>query len=197
MEISRKGFLTGLVGTGLAASLSRQPLPALAIPKEASGSTPKQTRIADMEVFPFGMESKEVIRIALGTMTAENVLVRIRTADGVVGWGESSPYSQVTGDTQATNVAAAKLLAGIVRGKDPFDIPRIVTEMDVPITEPGIKAAVEMAIWDICGKLAGQPIRCLLGNYRDSFETELTVYLDDPQIIAEKAQSVVDRGFKM
>lgn len=115
----------------------------------------------------------------------------------MVGWGESSPYSQVAGDTQATNVAAAKLLAGIVRGEDPFDIPRIVTEMDVAITgEPGIKAAVEMAIWDICGKLAGQPIRCLPGNYRDSFETDLTVYLDDPQIMAEKAQSVVDRGFK-
>ena len=73
----------------------------------------------------------------------------------------------------------------------------IVSEMDLAITgEPGIKAAVEMAIWDICGKLAGQPIRCLLGNYRDSFETDLTVYLDDPQIMAEKAQSVVDRGFK-
>jgi L-Ala-D/L-Glu epimerase len=69
--------------------------------------------------------------------------------------------------------------------------------MDVAITgEPGIKAAVEMAIWDICGKLAGQPIRCLLGNYRNSFETDLTVYLDDPQIMTEKAQSVVDRRFK-
>jgi L-alanine-DL-glutamate epimerase-like enolase superfamily enzyme len=159
----------------------------LAIAKEASGRPPKQTQIADMEVFTFGMESKEVIRIALGTMTAETVLVPIRTADGVVGWGESSPHSQVTGDTQATNVAAAKLLARIVRGQDPFDIPRIVTEMDVANTgEPGIKAAVEMAIWDICGKLAGQPIRCLPGNYRDSFETDLTVYPGDPQIMVEK-----------
>ena len=77
-------------------------------------------------------------------------------------------------------------------------IPRIVTEMDVAITgEPGIKAAVEMAIWDICGKLAGPPIRCLLGNYRNSFESDLTVYLDDPQIMTEKAKSVVDRRFKI
>jgi L-alanine-DL-glutamate epimerase-like enolase superfamily enzyme len=69
--------------------------------------------------------------------------------------------------------------------------------MDAAITgEPGIKAALEMAVWDICGKLAGQPVRCLLGNYRESFETDLTVYLDEPQIMAEKARSVVDRGFK-
>ena len=45
-------------------------------------------------------------------------------------------------------------------------------------------------------QVGGQPIRCLLGNYRNSFETDLTVYLDDPQIMTEKAQSVVDRRFK-
>ena len=36
----------------------------------------------------------------------------------------------------------------------------------------------------------------VLGNYRNSFETDLTVYLDEPQIMTEKAQSVVDRRFK-
>jgi L-alanine-DL-glutamate epimerase-like enolase superfamily enzyme len=197
MDITRKGFLKSLAGAGLAAGLWGQGTPALAAAQEGSGATPKQARIADLEVFPFGMESKEVIRNALGTMTTENVLVRLRTADGLVGWGESSPYPPVTGDTQATNVAAAKLLAGIVRGKDPFDLARIVTEMDAATTgEPGIKAAVEMAIWDICGKLTERPVRCLLGNYRDAFATDLTVYLDDPHIMAEKALSVVERGFK-
>jgi L-alanine-DL-glutamate epimerase-like enolase superfamily enzyme len=122
-----------------------------------------------MEVFPFTMKSKEVFRISLGTMTTENVLVRLRTEDGVTGWGESSPYSAVTGDTQATNLAASKMLAGIVKGKDPFDLARIITEMDATTTgEPSMKAAVEMAIWDICGKLANRSVRCLLGNYRDA-----------------------------
>jgi L-alanine-DL-glutamate epimerase-like enolase superfamily enzyme len=197
MDITRKGFLKSLAGAGLAAGLWGQGPPAPAEAQEAFGATPQQARIADVQAFPFGMESKEIIRNALGTMSAENVLVRLRTADGLVGWGESSPYPPVTGDTQATNVAAGKLLAGIVRGKNPFDVARIITEMDAAITgEPGIKAALEMAIWDICGKLAGQPVRCLLGNFRDSFETDLTVYLDEPSIMAEKARSVVERGFK-
>jgi L-alanine-DL-glutamate epimerase-like enolase superfamily enzyme len=170
---------------------------ALANARASSSATPKQARIADVEVFPFTMQSKEVFRISLGTLTAENVLVRLRTDEGVVGWGESSPFAAVTGDTQATNLAAAKLIAGIVKGKDPFDLARIVSEMDAATTgEPGIKAAVEMAIWDICGKLANRPVRSLLGNYRDSFETDLTVYLDDPHVMAEKASSVVSRGFK-
>jgi len=197
MAISRKGFLKGLAGAGLAPNLLGAVTPALAEVRQASSATPKQARIADLEAFPFTMQSKQVIRISLGTLTAENVLVRLRTDDGLVGWGESSPYAAVTGDSQATNLAAAKMLAGIVKGKDPFDLARIVTLMDAATTgEPGIKAAVEMAIWDICGKLTNRPVRCLLGNYRDSFETDLTVYLDDPRVMAEKALSVVNRGFK-
>ena len=198
MRITRKSFLKSLAGAGLASGLSGLQPSGLAAAQEASSATPKQARIAEMEAFPFTMQSKEVIRISLGTLTAENVLVRLRTADGVVGWGESSPYSAVTGDTQATNLAAAKMMAGIVRGKDPFDLARIITEMDAATTgEPGIKAAVEMAIWDICGKLAGRPVRSLLGNFRDSFPTDLTVYLDDPEIMATKAKLVVNKGFKV
>jgi L-alanine-DL-glutamate epimerase-like enolase superfamily enzyme len=193
----RKRNPKALTGTGLAPNLPGAVMPALAEAPWASGATPKQVRISDLEVFPFTMESKQETRIALGTLRAENVLVRLRTEDGVVGWGESSPYAPVTGDTQATNLAAAKMFAGIVKGKDPFDLGRIVAEMEAATTgEPGIKAAVEMAIWDICGKLANRPVRCLLGNYRDSFETDLTVYLDDPYVMAEKALSVVNRGFK-
>jgi hypothetical protein len=117
MDITRKSFLKSLAGAGLVAGLwGKGPSP-LAAAQEASGATPKQARIADVEVFPFDMASKEIIRNALGTMSAENVLVRLRTADGLGGWGESSPYPPVTGDTQATNVATAKLLAGIVRAR--------------------------------------------------------------------------------
>jgi L-alanine-DL-glutamate epimerase-like enolase superfamily enzyme len=197
MNTTRKGFLKSLAGARLVSGLSGRPS-GLAAAQEASSATPKQARIADLEAFPFTMQSKEAIRISLGTMTAENVLVRLRTGDGLVGWGESSPYAAVTGDTQSTNLAAAKMLAGIVRGKDPFDLARIVTEMDAATTgEPAMKAAVEMAIWDICGKLAGRPVRSLLGNYRDSFPTDLTVYLDDPEIMATKAKLVIDKGFKV
>jgi L-Ala-D/L-Glu epimerase len=199
MDITRKDFLKSFAAVGISACpWEKWDQPSRAAREEAAGAvTPKRIRLADLQVIPFGMESNEVVRIALGTMVAENVLVRLRTVDGLVGWGESSPYAPVTGDTQATNVAAAKLLAEIVRDKNPFDVARIVTEMDGAISgEPSIKAAVEMAIWDICGKLTGQPVRCLLGNYRETFETDLTVYLDEPQLMAEKAWSVVERGFK-
>ena len=91
MDISRNGFLKGLAGVGLASSFLGAVTPALAEAQQASGVTPKQARIAGMEAFPFTMQPKQVIRISLGTLTAENVLVRLRTEDGLVGWGESCP----------------------------------------------------------------------------------------------------------
>ena len=130
-------------------------------------------------------------------MTADNVLVRLRTSDGVTGFGESSPYPPVMSETQASDLAMARRLAGLVKGRDPFALPQIAQAMDdfVPHA-PGIKAAFEMALWDICGKIAGQPVYRLLGAYRDRFETDQTVYLETPAVAAEKAAAIAKKGFK-
>jgi L-alanine-DL-glutamate epimerase-like enolase superfamily enzyme len=53
-----------------------------------------------------------------------------------------------------------------------------------------------MALWDICGKIAGQPVCRLLGVYRDSFATDQTVVLDTPRVMADKAAAIAGRGFK-
>jgi L-alanine-DL-glutamate epimerase-like enolase superfamily enzyme len=86
----------------------------------------------------------------------------------------------------------------MVKGRDPFTIPKISLEMDnFSPGDPGIKAAFEMALWDIVGKIAGQPVCCLLGKFRDSFLTDRTVYLDTPAVMAEKARKISDAGFKV
>ncbi len=198
MQLTRKGLLQSMAGAMVAGGLTNALTETLAIAHEASGAKPRQTRIAEVRVWPATIQEKGTFRIALGSESAaENVLVRLRTADGVVGWGESSPYSPVTSETQTSNVAIAKDLANLVRGRDPFTIPKIVADMDAFAPgNPSIKAAFEMALWDICGKLCGQPVCCLLGNYRDSFETDLTIFLDTPAAMAETAKTVVRRGFR-
>ena len=55
--------------------------------------------------------------------------VVLRTSGGVDGWGETTPISQVTGDTQAINAAAAHDLARLLLGADALDIEGRVADM--------------------------------------------------------------------
>jgi L-alanine-DL-glutamate epimerase-like enolase superfamily enzyme len=197
MHSSRRTFFKGLAGVGVGIGLldagTAGPLWG-----QREAASPREHRIAEVELFPYVLESKQVIRIALGQVAAQGVLVRLRTGAGLAGWGEASPYGPITGETQASCLAVGKQLAQVVRGRDVFDLARLVADMDaVTVGNPSIKAAIEMALWDLCGKLTHQPVCRLLGRYRDSFETDRTAYLDEPQAMAEKAKEIVGEGYKV
>ncbi len=198
MHTSRRTFFKNLAGVGVGIGLVNACTPGrLFGQREATPG--RGHRIADVELFPYALESKQVIRIALGQIVAaQGVLVRLRTGDGLAGWGEASPYAPITGETQASCLAIGKQLAQVVRGRDVFDLARVVADMDaVTAGNPSIKAAMEIALWDLCGKLTRQPVCHLLGRYRDSFETDRTAYLDEPQAMAEKAREIVGEGYKV
>ncbi len=197
MHTSRRTFFRDLAGLGAGIGLINAYTPG-----ESSGQREaapgREQKIADVELFPYALESKQAIRTALGQTLVHGVLVRIRTGDGLIGWGDASPYGPITGETQASVLAIGKQLAQVVRGRDVFDLARVVADMDaVTIGHPSAKAAIEMALWDLCGKLTHQPVCRLLGRYRDSFEMDRTVYLNEPQAMAEKAKEIVGEGYKV
>lgn len=198
MLMNRKLFLKMFAGSLAAAKCFDAPAMGLAQAQQKSGLPAKSTRVCSIDIMPFHIPMTEEIKIAIGTdITADNIYIRLRTEDGVVGWGESSPYSPVTGETQQSDVAMGKSLAAFVQGKDAFTLPRIVAEMEAFAPGNGsIKAAFEMALWDICGKVAGQPVCNLLGCYRDSFESDKTVGIDKPEVMARKAAEIVQLGFR-
>jgi L-alanine-DL-glutamate epimerase-like enolase superfamily enzyme len=197
MHTSRRMFFRDLAGVGAGIGLVNACTPGRLLAQREA--TPGRERtVAEVELFPYALESKHVIRIALGQVAAQGVLVRLRTAAGLAGWGEASPYAPITGETQASCLAFGRQLAQVIRGRDVFDLARIVADMDAVTTgNPSIKAALEIALWDLCGKLTHQPVCCLLGRYRDSFETDRTAYLDEPQAMAEKAREIVGEGYKV
>ncbi len=196
--MTRKFFLRGVLGAATTCGfLGSEGVPLL-LAQEKDRVPARAVKIRDVEIFPFTLQQKVPIKIALPTpLTMDNVFVRLRTEDGVTGVGEASPYSAVTSETQQTDVAMARSLADLVRDRDPFTIAKIVDDMDVlSPNNPSIKAAFEMALWDICGKIAELPICCLLGKYRDSFETDKTIFIETPPAMAEAARDVVREGFR-
>lgn len=99
-----------------------------------------------------------------------NVLVRITTRDGVVGWGET--YGIVA--PRATTAIISDLLAEFVIGSDPFDVAathdRLYDLMRVRGYTGGYYldalAAIDIALWDIAARIAGQPLVKMLGGQR-------------------------------
>jgi L-alanine-DL-glutamate epimerase-like enolase superfamily enzyme len=96
-------------------------------------------------------------------------LVRVETDDGAVGWGEAITGAQAA--TLATAFLVERRLAPIVLGRDARDVMgawqamRDVTFWDGNggIVTFGI-SAIDMALWDVAGRIAGQPVHALLSD---------------------------------
>ena len=135
-------------------------------------------------------------RIALGLITdASYLFVRIRTSGGVDGWGETSPISQVTGDTQAINLAAARDLARLILGADALDIEGRVADMARLLAfNSSVRAAFDLALHDVAGKVAGLPLYALLGGGKRTLHTDMTIGIDEPEAMARQALTLAKEG---
>jgi len=138
----------------------------------------------------------EPFRISLGLISEASFLfVRISSSGGVDGWGEATPISQITGDTPSINAAAATDLAKLVLGKDPLDIEARVTDMGRYLAfNSSVRAAFDMALYDLAGKAAALPLYALLGGGKRQLLTDVTIGIDEPQKMAEQALKLKECG---
>jgi L-alanine-DL-glutamate epimerase-like enolase superfamily enzyme len=195
MKITRKGFLHAVAGGGVASGLGA--LMPVSLFAAAQAEKKRRPTITSVEAAPFSVSLHSEAKVALGVaVTADNVLIRLRTTDGTIGYGEVSAYSPVMSETQASDLALARPLGSLLLGRDPFELPQLLDAMTR--TSPrsaGIIAAFEMALWDLCGKIAGQPVYRLLGAAKESFETDCTVFLGSPEEMARLAVGLAGEGF--
>jgi L-Ala-D/L-Glu epimerase len=88
---------------------------------------------------------------------AHNVLVRIR-AGTLEGLGEASPV-RFYGQTQETCLRALRRMNSALRGRDPFDLEVILSELRAKFPkEAGAIGAVDLALHDLIGKRLGVPL---------------------------------------
>ena len=137
--------------------------------------------------------------IATGTMHyAQNILIRIHTDAGFYGVGECSAFPMIVGETQATCFEMAKDFARLWKGKEALDIPARIRELhDFTAFNGTIKSAFDMALHDLASRSAGQPLYRFLGGKKKPIETDLTIGIDSPGKMAEKAIRFKTDGVRM
>ena len=130
-----------------------------------------------------------------------SVLVRVTSSEGAEGWGET--YGLVA--PGATTAIIDDLLSDFVVGRDPFDAAAIHDDLYALMRVRGYTggfyldalAAVDIALWDLAGRLSGRPLADLLGGRR---RTSIPAYVSGlpAATLAERlaiASSWCARGF--
>ncbi|HET9717404.1 MAG TPA: enolase C-terminal domain-like protein [Pseudolabrys sp.] len=108
---------------------------------------------------------KPVIMAGEEVRRANNVLVRIQSENGFVGWGEVASAPLMTGETLESIVAAVNYLSPSLCGHDAADIAGAHRTMNARMYgNPGAKAGIDIALHDLCGRAWGKPVHALLGQ---------------------------------
>ena len=157
-------------------------------------------QITQIEVYQFPVRLKKPFVISLGAFKfAENVIVVIRTGDGLTGFGECSPFMPINGESMETCYLVAHYLAKSLVGKNPLDIAACSEIMDATIYgNSSIKSAFDIALHDIAAQHAGLPLYAFLGGQNNKImKTDYTVSLGNQEQMVADAQEIKERGFEV
>lgn len=115
----------------------------------------------------------------------EVIILRLVAEDGTEGFGEASPWSVFTGSPEASHAALDRYLRPLVLGRAAGDIAAIMEDARHSVAHcTEAKAALETALLDLAGHIAGVPVWALLGGKcRDTIP--LSVSLANPDFEAD------------
>jgi L-alanine-DL-glutamate epimerase-like enolase superfamily enzyme len=169
----------------------------LQIPRETPYLGPLQTGMAVSERGYFIRPGNQTVY----SIHDQSVLVKITTASGQVGWGES--FGVIA--PQAVAVILRDVALPLLQGRDPHDVVAITEDIYNAMRVRGFfggfyvdaLAGLDIALWDLRGKLTGLPICKLLGARRHD---RIPAYVSGlpkatRQERAELAKEWIDRGF--
>lgn len=154
-------------------------------------------RIARVEVFRLNIPLIDPFVISLETIThAHNLLVRLTANNGLIGWGECSPYRRIAGETQDSGFAVAPLLARALEDRHPWAIAECHLAMDQVIRgNRCIKSTFDLALYDLAARGAQLPLYAWLGGAPHPLRTDMTVGLGEPNQMAQAARRYQEAGF--
>jgi L-alanine-DL-glutamate epimerase-like enolase superfamily enzyme len=160
---------------------------------------PSQTlTIEQVELYKLFIPLKEPFVISLGPIyNAENLLVVIRTREGITGFGECSPFMSINGESVDTCFVVGQYFAKLLKGKNALAIEECIQAMDKLIYgNTSVKSAFDIALYDIASQHAGLPLyKFLGGDNSKTIITDYTVSIGDPQKMAADAVKIKEEGY--
>jgi D-galactarolactone cycloisomerase len=149
---------------------------------------------------PFDMGAAPTAFAGMNWTSVDSLFVRVCTDAGVDGWGEGWGHPA----SPTTSTALSTLVGPALIGRDPTDRVALMSDLFHRFHIHGRSGAVvhalsaiDIALWDLAGKLASQPICALLGGQ----PRELAAYASllrygEPALVAAAVDRALSQGFR-
>jgi L-alanine-DL-glutamate epimerase-like enolase superfamily enzyme len=131
--------------------------------------------------------------------TFDTTVVGVETDEGVTGYGEACPLGPVYLPSYAGGVrAGVRELGPRLLGENPLHLEKLNQHMDRAMKgHPYVKSPIDVACWDILGKVSGLPVSSLLGGaYGDDFVLYRAISQESPEDMAKKVGDYRAEGYR-
>ncbi|MDY7395915.1 dipeptide epimerase [Aureibaculum sp. 2210JD6-5] len=148
----------------------------------------------------FDIKLSEPYTIAYETIShATNFILKIETDSTLVGYGCAAPDKVVTNETpEQVETTIKDIIIPFLKGKNPFNYAKILADLKVLLKEKSSSLAmVDLAMHDLIAKKADVPLYLLLGGYRNSIATSITIGILPMEETLKKATDFVKQGFSI
>lgn len=156
-------------------------------------------KITDIKLGHISVPLRTPFKTALRTVNSiEDIIIKIETDTGHVGYGEVPPTGVITGDTTEAIMGAIEgHIKKAIVGMDIEDLEAIMLKLDKSLVgNTSAKAGIDIAIYDLFGQLYNAPVYKLLGGYRKEIITDITISVNDPEEMARDSMEAINRGYK-
>ena len=129
----------------------------------------------------------------------DSTVVAVETEDGLIGYGECCPLGPFYLPSYAEGVRAGiKELGPHLIGLDATNHFYLNQIMDQSLKgHPYVKSPIDVACWDIKGKIANLPVSNLLGGvYSDDFILYRAISQENPEAMANKVKEYRKEGYR-
>jgi glucarate dehydratase len=156
-------------------------------------------KITKLEAFPLSIRyTRKEVSALIAREGVSDVIVKLTADNGLVGWGEACMNCETVGIQKAVEAAAP-----FVVGRDPWDSEAIARDFFIgggwqfqAMTGNFAFAGIDMAMWDLMGKEAGQPIyRMFGGAQREVVRYFYYLHWGSPEDVAAQCDDGVRRGY--
>jgi L-alanine-DL-glutamate epimerase-like enolase superfamily enzyme len=140
---------------------------------------------------------KVPFKTALRTVTdVHDLVLIIETDTGHQGYGEAPATAVITGDLLGSMRAALALIAPRLLGRDLLDFNALLATVHQSVVHhSSLKAALEIALYDLRAQQFGVPLYQLLGGGTPRLKTDITISVNDSVTMVQDCLRAVAGGF--